>query len=143
MPVPGSNLIQMMPAVPATFFVDKITDPNDQPANVIDVDLGFTISGRVTLPNWLTGQGHVTIYADEVGGQIDKKIGSTSFAITATLGEPRLKTYTWHVTFPGSPPVLPDPSPGSQLYHLAAVFTFGDQSTDIAAFVEMGPYLIN
>jgi hypothetical protein len=143
MAVPGSNPIQLMPAGPAEFYVDTMTDPNGAPANVIDVDQGFKVSGRVTLPNWLTGKGHVAIYADELGGPIDKKIGQTNFDITASVGEPQLKTYHWHVNFPGNPPVLPDPSPGSQLYRLAAVFTFGDQSTDIAAFVEMGLFLIN
>jgi len=91
----------------------------------------------------MNGTGHVAIYADELGGPIDKRIGLTAFPITASVGEPKLKTYNWEIDFPGSPPVLPDPSTGSQLYHLAAVFTFGDQSTDIAAFVEMGTYLIN
>jgi hypothetical protein len=143
MAVPGSNPIQLVPAGPAQFTVDQVTDPGGAPANVLDVDLGFVVTGRVTLPNWMTGTGHVSIYADELGGPIDKRIGSTTFAITASVGEPKLKTYKWKITFPGNPPVLPDPSTGSQLYHLAAIFTFGDQSTDIAAFVEMGPYLVN
>ncbi len=143
MSVPGSNPIQLVPAGPAEFSVDTITDPGGAPANVIDVDQGFAVSGTVKLPNWMNGTGHVTIYADELGGPIDRSIGSTDFNITASVGEPKLKTYDWTVNFPGNPPVLPDPSPGSQLYHLAAVFTFGDQSTDIAAFVEMGLYLVN
>lgn len=143
MTVPGSNQIQLSPVGSPEFYVDTMTDPNGAPANVIDVDQGFKVSGRVTLPNWLTGKGHVAIYADELGGPIDKKIGHTDFDITASVGEPKLKTYKWEVNFPGNPPVLPDPSPGSQLYRLAAVFTFGDQSTDIAGFVEMGLFLIN
>jgi len=55
--------------------------------------------------------------------------------------EPALTTYPWTISFPDG--VLPDPSTGSQLYHLAAIFTFGSQATDIAAFVDMGLYLIN
>jgi hypothetical protein len=143
MAVPGSNPIQLMPPEPAALYVDSMTDPNGAPASVIDVDQGFTVKGRVTLPNWMNGKGHVAIYADELGGTIDKKIGHTDFDITASVHEPKLKTYHWHVDFPGNPPVLPDPSPGSQLYRLAAVFTFGDQATDIAGFVEMGLFLIN
>jgi len=142
MAVPGSSQVQLTPAGPSVFYVDEMTDPNGAPSNVIDVDDGFNVKGRVTLPGWLAGKGHVAIYADELGGQIDKKIGQTDFNITASIGE-HLKTYNWEVKFPGHPPVLPDPSPGSQLYRLAAVFTFGDQSTDIAAFVEMGTFLIN
>lgn len=142
MAVPGSSQVQLTPAGPSVFYVDEMTDPNGAPSNVIDVDDGFAVKGRVTLPGWLDGKGHVAIYADELGGQIDKKIGQTDFNITPSIGE-HLKTYHWEVKFPGHPPVLPDPSPGSQLYRLAAVFTFGDQSTDIAAFVEMGTFLIN
>ena len=143
MSVPSSSPIQLVPPGAAEFSVDTITDPGGAPASVIDVDLGFVISGKVKLPNWMTGTGHVAIYADELGGPIDKKIGEVDFAITASVGEPSLKTYNWKINFPGSPPVLPDPSTGSQLYRLAAIFTFGDQSTDIAAFVEMGLYLVN
>ena len=145
MTVPGSNQIQLSPVGPPEFYVDGITDPNGAPANVIDVDQGFKVKGRVTMPNWMTGKGHVAIYADELGGPIDKKIGQDDFDITASVGEPKLKTYTWEVSFPANanPLPLPDPSPGSQLYRLAAVFTFGDQSSDIAGFVEMGLYLVN
>ena len=123
--------------------MDTVTDPGGAPANVLDVDLGSAVSGTVVLPNWMTGTGHVAIYADELGGPIDEKIGSVDVPIMGSTGEPSLTTYNWTVNLPGSPPVLPDPSTGSQLYRLAAVFTFGDQSTDIASFVEMGTYLVN
>jgi hypothetical protein len=141
MPVPATGDVQFVPAGPAKFSVDSITDPGGAPAEVIDVDLGFTVSGKVLLPNWLNGKGHVTVYADELGGPIDKPIGKVDFDVVADPNEPKLKTYNWDINFPGN--VLPDPSPGSQLYRLAAVFTFGDQSTDIAGFVEMGTYLVN
>jgi hypothetical protein len=144
MPVPGSSDIQFVPPGQAKFSVDKITDPGGAPAHVLDVDLGFVVSGIVSLPNWLSGKGQVCIYADELGGHIDMRLQPCyQFDITPTTGEPKLKAYPWSITFPPSPPVLPDPSKGSQLYRLAAVFLFGDQSTDIAAFVEMGTYLIN
>ena len=139
MAVPGSNQIQLAPAGLPKLYVDGITDPNGAPANVIDVDQGFKITGRVTMPNWMTGKGHVAIYADELGGHFDQKIGQDDFDITASVGEPKLKEYKWEVSFPANanPLPRPDPSPGSQLYRLAAVFTFGDQSSDIAGFVEM------
>jgi len=143
MPVPSSSDIQFVPTGQAKFSVDSVTDPGGAPTEVLDVDLGFVVSGTVKLPNWLNGKGQVCIYADELGGPIDKRIGCTDFDIIATPGEPNPKTYNWTITFPGNPPVLPDPATGSQLYRLAAVFLFGDQSTDIAAFVEMGMYLIN
>src|SRR6266699_3288829 len=116
MPVPSSSDIQFVPTGQAKFSVDSVTDPGGAPTEVLDVELG---------------------------GPIDKRIGCTDFDITATPGEPNPKTYNWTITFPGNPPVLPDPATGSQLYRLAAVFLFGDQSTDIAAFVEMGMYLLN
>jgi hypothetical protein len=141
MPVPSTSDVQFVPTG-GTFTVDKITDPGGGPSNVIDVDLGFEVSGTVNLPNWLSGKGQVCVYADELGGSIDKRLDPCyKFDITATPGEPKMKTYKWSIKFPGT--VLPDPSPGSQLYRLAAVFLFGDQSTDIAAFNELGPYLIN
>jgi hypothetical protein len=141
MPVPSSNPVQFVPDG-GEFTVDAITDPGGSPANIIDVDQGFTVSGTVKLPNWLNGKGRVCVYADELGGSIDKKLEPcTEFDITSTPGEPGLKNYSWSISFPGT--VLPDPSPGSQLYRLAAVFLFGDQSTDIASFNELGLYLIN
>jgi hypothetical protein len=141
MPVPSTSDVQFVPAG-GKFTVDQITDPGGAPSNVIDVDLGFEVSGTVSLPNWLNGKGQVCVYADELGGKIDKRLDPCyEFNITATPGEPKLKTYKWSIKFSGT--VLPDPSPGSQLYRLAAVFLFGDQSTDIAAFNEMGLYLIN
>jgi hypothetical protein len=102
------------------------------------------VTGTVQLPNWLNGKGKVCIYADELGGQIDQRLDPcTEFDVVADPNEPAQKTYSWTVTFPPNPLVLPDPSAGSQLYRLAAVFTFGDQATDIASFVDMGMYLIN
>jgi hypothetical protein len=144
MGVPASSAIQLVNPGSATFSVDAITDPNGAPSNVIDVDDGFEVTGKVTMPGWMTGDGEVCIYADELGGPIDKKIGCVAVAITGDkVDEKKAVTYDWKIVFPGNPPVLPDPSTGSQLYHLAAVFTFNGQMSDIAGFVEMGLYLIN
>jgi hypothetical protein len=142
MPFPLTGDIQLVPAGPAQLFVDSVSDPGGPPANVLDVDLGFEVKGRVTLPNSFTGRGQVCIYADELGGPIDQRLlPCADITITADPAEPKLKTYNWTITFGGG--VLPDPSPGSQLYHLAAIFLFGDQASDIAGFVDMGLYLIN
>src|SRR5438046_6350517 len=141
MPVPSSNLVQFSPPG-GEFFVDVITDPGGAPATILDVDQGFQVTGRVTLPNWLSGKGQVCVYADELGGPIDEKLSPCAeIPITGKVGEPGVTVYNWSINFPGT--VLPDPSPGSQLYRLAAIFQFGDQLTDIASFVEMGTYLIN
>jgi hypothetical protein len=143
MSVPGSNPVQFVPNS-GDFTVDSISDPGGAPSNILDVDLGFEVKGTVTLPNFLSGKGQVCIYADELGGPIDQRLSPcANIDITGKSGEPGSTTYPWTITFPGNPPVLPDPDPGSQLYHLAAVFLFGDQLTDIASFVDMGMFLIN
>src|SRR5215472_4446912 len=108
------------------FLVDQVTDPNGAPANVLDLDLGFTVSGHIDFPSWMAGTGNVSIYADQVGGGYDQKILSTDFTITATGSEPVLTKYPWAATYPtnlpaGSKPLSdPSPPPGSQVYRLTA-----------------------
>jgi hypothetical protein len=142
MTFPLSGQIQLVPGGPAQLFVDSVSDPGGAPSTVLDVDLGFVVTGRVTLPNSFTGTGQVCIYADELGGPIDQRLNPCAdITVTADLTEPTLKTYPWTITFAGN--VLPDPSAGSQLYHLAAIFLFNGQLSDIAGFVDLGLYLIN
>jgi hypothetical protein len=143
----GSNPIQFPSTLSAQIVVDTMTDPNGAPANVLDVDLGFSISGHIDFPNWLSGTGNVSVYADELGGSYDAKILTKDIPITAGGPEGGVTTYNWTVTYPTDRPSggtpLPDPSPGSQVYRLAVVFTFNGQPTDIAGFVELGTFLIN
>lgn len=143
MAVPGTNPVQFNTG--GVFSVTSITDPNGAPSDVLDLDLGFVISGDVTLPNWLDGTGSVCVYAQEIGGPVNKSIGcDTSLKITRTAAEPKLKSYPWKVTIPPNSTVLPDPQRGSsQVYNLVAVFVFDDQLTDIGAFVDMGIFMIN
>ena len=140
--LPATGQIQFIPPGGTYFTVDSITDPNGAPVDVIDVDLGFTVSGTVQLPNWLAGTATVCIWADEQGGPIDRVLTPCfSFTLTADPNEPNPKTYPWKIDFGGT--VLPDPSTGSQIYHLLAKFMYEGQQTDIAGFVDMGLYLIN
>jgi hypothetical protein len=142
MTVPVKGPIQFVPPGGVFLTVDSITDPGGAPAEVIDVDLGFTVSGTVVLPNWLAGTGTVSIYADEQGGPIDKVLSpSATIAIVPSNTEPNPKTYHWTIAFSGS--VLPDPSSGSQIYRLLAKFMYEGQATDIAGFVVVGDYLVN
>src|SRR4029453_7802706 len=98
MPFPLSGQIQLVPGGPAKLYVDSVTDPNGTPSEVLDVDQGFVVTGRVTLPNSLTGTGQVCIYADELGGKIDKRLDPCAdFPITADLKEPNPKTYNWTI----------------------------------------------
>lgn len=142
MTIPVQGAIQFVPPGGTFMTVDSVTDPGGAPADVIDVDLGFKVSGTVVLPNWLAGTATVTIYADEQGGPIDKALTPTAtITLTANPAEPNPKTYPWSITFGGN--VLPDPSTGSQIYRLLAKFMYEGQATDIAGFVVLGDYLVN
>src|SRR5215471_17551843 len=121
--------------------VDTITDPNGDPATVLDVDLGFKISGKVTLPNWLAGDGSVCLYAAEAGNSVNKQIKCTSFTAQAKPpGEPATTDYPWDISVGTGD--FPDPQPdSSQVYNLVVVFVFENQLTDIGAFVDLGKYM--
>lgn len=142
MTIPVTGPIQFMPPGGTFLTVDEVTDPNGDPADVIDVDQGFTVKGKVVLPNWLSGKGTVTVYADEQGGPIDRALQpSATITLTASNTEPNPKIYLWTISFAGN--VLPDPSTGSQIYRLLAKFMYEGQATDIAGFVVIGDYLVN
>jgi hypothetical protein len=142
--------IQFPGTLSADFEVDKVTDPGGAPAEVLDLDQGFAVEGHIDFPNWLAGKGNVSIYADQRGGGYDQKILSTDINITANPTDPTGVTkYDWKVTYPtdlpsGSTPLSdPSPPPGSMVYSLTAVFTFNGVLSDVAAFVDMGAYMIN
>jgi hypothetical protein len=151
MALPSSNPVSFTPAT-GNFEVDTITigTTTTEVAGTIDLDLGFVVSGKVSIPEWLPGggtsTGQVCVYADELGGPFNDSIGCTTVDFTAptvVTDPPGMLTVSWSISVDNSSG-LPDPQPGaSQLYHLAAVFTYGPQTTDIAAFVDLGMYMIN
>jgi hypothetical protein len=150
MSVPGSNQVQFPSILSASFDVNQVTDPNGAPSDVLDLDLGFAVNGDIVFPNWLGGAGNVSVYADQLGGGYSQKILSKDITITANPSDPSGTTTTpWTLTYPADLPpsstALSDPSPppSSMVYNLVAVFTFNGVPTDIAAFVEMGTYMIN
>jgi hypothetical protein len=150
MSVPGSGQIQFPSTLNADFFVDQVTDPGGAPAEVLDLDLGFTVNGHIDFPNWLGGSGNVSIYADQHGGGYNQRILTKDITLTASPTDPPApKRYDWTMTYPTDLPsgstALSDPSPppGSMVYSLTAVFTFNGVPSDIAAFVDMGSYMIN
>ena len=103
MTIPVTGPIQFVPPGGVFLTVDSVTDPGGAPADVIDVDLGFTVSGTVVLPNWLAGTGTISIYADEQGGPIDKVLApSATITLAPSNTEPNPKTYHWKITFPGT-----------------------------------------
>ena len=142
--------IQFPGTLSANFEVDKVTDPNGPPGKVLDLDLGFSVEGHIHFPNWLGGTGNVSIYADQRGGGYDQKILSKDITITANPTDPSGVTkYDWTLTYPtdlpssSTPLSDPPPAPGSTVYSLTAVFTFNGVLSDVAAFVDMGTYMIN
>ena len=152
MSVPGSAQIQFPSLVKSDFAVDQVTDPNNAPADVLDLDLGFAVKGHIDFPNWLSGKGNVAVYADQLGGGYNQKILSKDITITANPSDPPgLQKISWTLTYPTDLPAtskpLKDPSDpppsGSMVYNLVAVFTFNGVLSDIAAFVEMGTFMIN
>ena len=116
-----------------------------------DLYLGFAVKGHIDFPNWLAGKGNVSIYADQRGGGYDQKILSTDINIVANPTDPTgVTTYKWQATYPNDLPASstplsdPSPAPGSMVYSLTAVSpTFNGVLSDVAAFVDMGTYIIN
>lgn len=131
------------PSTVVQLSVDSVTNPNGTPLDVLDLDLGFVIRGKVTAPNVLTGSGEVRVYAQQRGGPVDRSIGSDSltFAHSAPPGELGTKDYLWSVVIPPHSDVLPEPQ-GSTVYEITVVFTH-DQLPDIVKFVQMGSYMVN
>src|SRR5215510_9983517 len=106
----------------ADFLVDQVISA---PAQVIDLDQGFTVKGHIDFPNWLSGTGNVAVYADQRGGGYDQKILETNITITADPSDPPgTKEYDWTLTYPADRPASstplsdPPPAPGSSVYSL-------------------------
>ena len=109
-------------------------------------------TGHIDFPNPLSGTANVAVYADQLGGGYSQKILSKDITINANPSDPSAtQKIAWTLTYPTDLPAtsqpLSDPSPpppsGSMVYNLVAVFTFNGVLSDIAAFVEMGTYMIN
>lgn len=144
MTIPDTADVQFM-SQSGRFYLDSLVDPSGVPTSVLDIDLGFTVSGRLELPSWLTGTGLVRLFADELGGPIDQRIGATTVAITgaASPNDPGSKVYNWTISVASN--ALPDPSPDSSLYRLGLAFVFQNPAgghTDIGAFFDLGTFLI-
>lgn len=119
----------------------EIIDLTGAPLAVLDASLPFTLKGDVELPAWMTGLGRVRLFADEIGGSLDKRLASVEVKIDGAACPPRTKKYPWKIVVP--PQTLPDPSPASGVYHMALTFTFespAGASTGIGAFLDLGTY---
>lgn len=141
MAIPATADVQFLPAS-GKLYIDTLTDPSGAPTNVLDIDLGFTLAGRLELPGWLSGKGVVRLSADEIGGPIDQTIGDATVTITGATSptDPPAMVYPWSISVKS--PTLPDES---KMYQLAVVFLFqtpGGGHTDIGGAHDLGAYLV-
>lgn len=122
--------------------VDTLADPSGAPTTVLDIDDGFTFSGRLELPGWLSGRGVVRLAADEIGGPIDKTIGQANITITGSTSptDPPAITYKWSITVKS--PMLPDDAKAYRLVVLFAFQTAVGGHTDIGAFNDLGVFMV-
>lgn len=140
--LPAETDVQFGPPPTGQFFLDTFTDVSGNPVNVIDIDLGATLTGRVVLPGDVTGIGHVRLAADEIGGSIDKIVKDVTFTLTGSPdpNDPKPVTYDWTLTFKS--PDLPDES---KAYHFALTFVVTNLvagHTDIAAIFDLGDFMV-
>jgi hypothetical protein len=139
--LPVTSDVQFLPGT-GKLHIDELVDPSGAPLTVLDIDVGFTVKGRLELPGWLSGKGVVRLSADEIGGPIDKEIGHADVSITgaSTPHDPPSKTYPWSITVKS--PTLPDES---KMYQFGLVFilkTLGGGHTDIGGFYDLGAFLV-
>jgi hypothetical protein len=138
---PVSDAIQFIPGS-GKFVVEKFVDPSGAPVDVLDIDVGFTVSGRIELPGWLSGKGVVRLAADQLGGPFDGTIGQVGVNITGATSpsDPPVMSYPWSITVKS--PALPD---RDEMYRLGVLFAFQTPSgghTDIAGFYDLGTVLV-
>lgn len=141
MDLPEVADVQFLPAC-GKFHVDELLDPSGSPVEVLDIDLGFSLRGRVELPGWFSGAGVVQLAADEIGGPIDTTIGSVTVPITGATSpiDPPVMTYEWTIHVSGT--ALPDQS---KMYKFAVAFIVQTQAgghTDIGGLVDLGSVLV-
>lgn len=133
--------IQFLPGT-GKLHIDQLLDPSGSPLTVLDIDDGFTFSGRVELPGWLSGRGVVRLAADQIGGPFDGTIGDQVLTITGSTSptDPPSITYPWSIEVKS--PALPD---RSEMYQFGVVFVFQTPAgghTDIGGFYDLGAFLV-
>jgi hypothetical protein len=125
-------------AATGKLFIDRITDPSGTPLDVFDADQGVTFDGHLELPGWLSGDGVITLYADEVGGPEDKAVHTLNVPIDGGP-KPDPTIYPWTFT------VNPIPLPEDRMYKFGLVFVLKSKvggHTEIGAFFDLGVYLV-
>jgi hypothetical protein len=134
-----------VPVLPGkgTLYIDTLTDTAGNAVTaVIDIDVGFKVTGHLELPGSLSGKGVVRLAADEIGGPFNQVVGEAQFAVTgaSTPNDPPVMRYDWSITVQS--PTIPDES---EMYHFGLVFllqTLAGGHTDIGGFYDLGPILV-
>lgn len=128
------------PPYPAGTFDAAVIDNDNQPSTVLDASLAFRVEGTIVLNsgNLVTGRMDVTVYVDELGGQIDQSIGSTSLSI------PGDGTFSYTVVIPAN--TLPETPTGSGVYQVGVLLTHRNSfgiPTELTAFEDLGAFRIS
>ena len=141
-------VIQFFPLSAAGTFDATVLDNNGAPGTVLEAALQFSVTGQITINagQAITGRATVTVYADQLGGPIDRAIGTP-----ATVNINGDGTVPWTVTVAGTtlpdvPPPGPPPAGQSSLYRLAAVLTMvnsAGRGTETTSFVDLGLFRIS
>jgi len=140
----------LMPSGAGTFTADVFDNTGLQPANIVEADLAFHVKGDIILVanDLIAGTMKVTVFADEIGGDIDREIGHTLVPVNGD------GTYPYDVTVAAAtlpdPATLPPLAPGttrSGTYQVAAVCTHETcgvppKLTEIQAFEDLGAYRV-
>lgn len=135
--------IQFFPVTAGGTFTATVKDNNGNPATILEAARNFSVEGNITINagNVITGTATVTVYADQLGGPIDRDIGTTGSTININ-GD---GTFPWTVTVAGG--TLPDaPAGQSNLYRLAAVLTMVNSLnvlTETSSFVDLDTFRIS
>lgn len=140
--IPTSTPVQFGPPPKGTFYVDTFVDPSGDPVNVIDIDLGATFNGRLSLPGDLTGVGHVRLAGNEIGGSFNGIVKDVVVPLTGVAGASDAKPIEYKWSLQVKSPDLPD---ASKAYHFALTFVAtnpGAGHTDIAAIVDLGDFMV-
>ncbi len=141
MTLPANAPVQFIPGT-GTFDVDTLVDAAGTANKTLDIDAGFTVTGRLELPGSISGKGLIRLAGDEIGGPYDGVLGEVIVPITgASLPtDPPSMLYSWSIAVPGN--ALPD---ASSMFHLAVLFALQTNAgghTDVGAFYDLGVYLV-
>ena len=138
--LPLTNVITITKPKSGQLKIISVTDPYGS-QSVDANDDGFTVTGEVTLPNFLTDgdfDSTVSLLAHGVtlpGMAFTGKIGETKINVVGKPGEPQNATvYPFTLDYDKSKNVA------DGAFELIITFVYGDASWDIQSFVSLGDW---